>query len=162
MLIWNRRRRQAQRRHVERAWELFSLINPVNHANNRETAEVYKVEPYVVAADVYANEQHLGRGGWTWYTGSAGWMYRLLVESLLGLQRQGDRLRLAPCVPPDWEAYRIQYRFGRTLYDIEVRQRDGGAPALSLDGVAQEDERLDLRDDGGVHAVVLEWPRGPA
>jgi cellobiose phosphorylase len=145
-----------------RAWELATMINPVRHARDAAAVARYRVEPYVVAADVYAVPPHDGRGGWTWYTGSAGWMYRLLLESLLGLQRRGDRLRLAPCVPEDWPGYRIDYRFGRTVYRIEVRRSEDDAPVLSLDGVAQAGEDIELRDDGGVHAVVLDWPRAPA
>src|SRR5687767_15216801 len=104
-----------------RAWELWSLINPVSHAGTPRDAAVYKVEPYVVAADVYAVAPHVGRGGWTWYTGSAGWMYRLIVESLLGLHREGDRLRLAPCLPAAWPGVALRYRYGDTVYRIDVR-----------------------------------------
>jgi cellobiose phosphorylase len=89
-------------------------------------------------------------------------MYRLLLESLLGLQRRGNRLRLATCIQGDWQGYRIEKRIASTLYRIEVRSCDAGAPALSLDGVAQSGEDIELRDDGGVHAVVLDWPRAPA
>ncbi len=88
-----------------RAWELLPMINPINHALSSETIEAYKAEPYAVAADIYALSPHTGRGGWTWYTGSAGWMYRLIVESLLGLKLQADRLIFAPCLPADWKTY---------------------------------------------------------
>ena len=84
---------------ARRAWELFTLINPVNHALSGQDAATYKVEPYVVAADVYTSPPHAGRGGWTWYTGSAGWMYRLIIESLLGLRLEVDQLRFEPCLP---------------------------------------------------------------
>src|SRR6185437_14343588 len=88
-----------------RAWELFDMINPVNHANSDAAIAVYKVEPYVVAADVYAVAPHTGRGGWTWYTGSAGWMYRLVVESLLGLRIEGSKLRIEACLPESWAGF---------------------------------------------------------
>ena len=86
----------------------------------------YKVEPYVVAADVYAVPPHTGRGGWTWYTGSAAWMYRLIVESLLGLTLETDKLSLAPCLPPEWDGFTVRYRFRETMYHIKVRQRGEG------------------------------------
>ena len=104
------------------AWELFSIINPVNHGRSPEEIETYKVEPYVVAADVYAVQPHSGRGGWTWYTGSAGWMYRLIVESLLGLRLEADKLRFEPCLPAEWEMFKVHYRYRETIYHITVRQ----------------------------------------
>src|SRR3546814_8089318 len=108
-----------------RAWELFRMNNPIHHGDRAERIATYKVEPYVVAADVYAVEPHVGRGGWTWYTGSAGWMYRLVVESLLGLRLEGNTLRLSPCIPPDWPGYRLRYRYRDTCYRIHVRQERG-------------------------------------
>jgi cyclic beta-1,2-glucan glucanotransferase len=123
---------------------------------------VYKVEPYVVAADVYALRPHTGRGGWSWYTGSAGWMYRLIVESLLGLAREGDRLRFAPCLPADWPSFTIRYRYVETMYDIVVRQALGGAAdsidatSVTLDGVTQPDGSVQLVDDRAVHQVFVD------
>ncbi len=105
-----------------RAWELFTMINPVNHARSTEETATYKVEPYVVAADVYAVPPHTGRGGWTWYTGSAAWMYRLIVESLLGLRLEVDKLRFAPCLPADWKGFKMHYRYRETVYHIAVLQ----------------------------------------
>ena len=90
----------------QRAWELFGMINPVNHAKSATAMATYKVEPYVVAADVYALSPHTGRGGWTWYTGSAGWMYRLITESLLGLRLEVDQLHFEPCLPAGWEGFK--------------------------------------------------------
>ena len=102
------------------------MINPINHARTPEGAAVYKVEPYVVAADVYALAPHTGRGGWTWYTGSAGWMYRLVVESLLGLNLEVDRLRFAPCLPPEWNELALHYRYRETsLPHRGTANRDG-------------------------------------
>ncbi|MFC3814956.1 GH36-type glycosyl hydrolase domain-containing protein [Lysobacter sp. GCM10012299] len=142
-----------------RAWELASMINPIHHARDAEEAARYKVEPYVLAADVYAVPPHVGRGGWTWYTGSAGWMYRLLTESLLGLQRTGDVMTLRPCLPADWPEYQLQYRHGTSLYLIEVIQRDSGAATLTLDGVEQAGFEFPLVDDGSLHRVEAHWPR---
>jgi cellobiose phosphorylase len=142
----------------ERAWQLATMINPVNHARTPEAVAVYKVEPYVVAADVYAVAPHTGRGGWSWYTGSAGWMYRLIVESLLGVTREADRLRFAPCLPVDWTAYTMRYRFGETYYEIAVRQTLAASRELgvTLDGVVQVDASIRLADDRASHQVLVE------
>ncbi|MEO6443895.1 MAG: glucoamylase family protein, partial [Gemmatimonadaceae bacterium] len=105
----------------DRAFELFQMINPLCHASNAAGMAVYKVEPYVVAADVYSAPTQLGRGGWTWYTGSASWMYRVGLEAILGFTKVGDSLRIEPRVPRDWPSYAIAYRFGNTTYDITVR-----------------------------------------
>ncbi|MEZ0471612.1 GH36-type glycosyl hydrolase domain-containing protein [Luteimonas salinilitoris] len=143
----------------ERAWELARMINPINHTQDADSVGRYKVEPYVLAADVYGVEPHVGRGGWTWYTGSAGWMYRLLTESLLGLQRNGDRLRVKPCIPAHWPGYRLQYRHGESLYMIEVVQTADGPATMTLDGVEQSDLYIPLVDDRSVHNVLAHWPR---
>ncbi|HET7157968.1 MAG TPA: cyclic beta 1-2 glucan synthetase, partial [Burkholderiales bacterium] len=140
-----------------RAWELYAMINPVNHASTREDVAVYKVEPYVIAADVYAVEPHVGRGGWTWYTGSAGWMYRLIAESLLGLTREADRLRFKPCLPPTWPSVSVDYRYLSTLYRITIEQTpsSNGLTTVTVDGVAVEDAAVSLVDDGREHQVQV-------
>ncbi len=136
-----------------RAWELFSMINPVNHARSREETGIYKVEPYVVAADVYAVPPHTGRGGWTWYTGSAAWMARLILESLLGLRLEVDRLRFTPCLPVDWKGFTMHYRYRETVYHIAVLQIPAGDDAMrvSMDGVDQPDKTIPLVDDHQEH-----------
>ena len=136
-----------------RAWELFSLINPVTHSNTPESAATYRVEPYVVAADVYAVAPHVGRGGWTWYTGSAGWMYRLITESLLGLNLEVDKLRFTPCLPPGWPSYKIHYRFRETVYHITIHNGGDGRTIQRLvaDGIDQPDLTLPLVDDRQDH-----------
>ena len=138
-----------------RAWELFDMINPVNHANSAAAVATYKVEPYVVAADVYAVAPHTGRGGWTWYTGSAGWMYRLILESLLGLQLEAGRLRLAPCLPAAWETVTLRYRYRETVYHISVIQTQAAEnrTSVTVDGVEQQDGTVPLLDDRLEHAV---------
>jgi cellobiose phosphorylase len=142
-----------------KAWELASMINPIHHASDAAAAQLYKVEPYVLAADVYGVAPHIGRGGWTWYTGSAGWMYRLLTESLLGLHREGDQLSLKPCIPADWNEYKLHYRHGGSMYLITVTQVDGGKAGLSVDGFAQKGLRFQLVDDESIHHVEATWPR---
>jgi cyclic beta-1,2-glucan synthetase len=147
----------------ERAWELLRLINPVHHADSAGRLAIYKVEPYVVAADVYAVAPHTGRGGWSWYTGSAGWMYRLMVESLLGLRREGQSLRILPCIPADWPGYRLNYRFGDTVYRIHVTQsaQAGAASRVSVDGIDQPGKVIRLQDDHADHAVEVVLARTP-
>ncbi|MHB8898239.1 MAG: GH36-type glycosyl hydrolase domain-containing protein [Thermoguttaceae bacterium] len=143
----------------EEAWDLFNLLNPIRHADTAERAAVYKVEPYVVAADVYAAQGHEGRGGWTWYTGSAGWMYQLLVENLLGLKLEVDRLALSPLFHPEWSDYRIHYRYRNAFYDIHVVRTEPGArnvARLFVDDIQQGDLRIHLVDDGQVHFVRAE------
>ena len=145
-----------------RAWDLFAMINPVNHARSPEEAAVYKVEPYVVAADVYAAPAHIGRGGWTWYTGSAAWMYRLIVESLLGLELVVDKLRVTPCLPPDWEGFKLHYRYRETFYHIAVSQvsADEGGMRVIVDGIDQPDRTIPLVDDRQEHQAEIRMP-GP-
>jgi cellobiose phosphorylase len=141
-----------------RAWELFAMINPVNHARSLAATTTYKVEPYVVAADVYAVSPHTGRGGWTWYTGSAAWMYRLIVESLLGLRLEVDKLRFTPCLPADWEGFTMHYRYRETVYHIAVMQTRAGnndKMTVTVDGVEQQDQAVALVDDHREHSVAV-------
>jgi cellobiose phosphorylase len=145
-----------------RAWELFALINPVHHGSSSEQIAKYKVEPYVVAADVYAVPPHTGRGGWTWYTGSAGWMYRLIVESLLGLRIEGDKLRIEPCLPADWTGFKIHYRYRETVYHLQILQVPAGTePTLTLDGAACSEQWIPLVDDHREHAVEMKIRQAP-
>ena len=138
----------------QRAWELTRMLNPINRTGTLAEIDTYKVEPYVMAADIYANPQHVGRGGWSWYTGSSGWMYRLLIESLLGLNRQGNSLTLNPCIQPDWDSFKLNYRYHNTTYHIEVKQTSGKS-ALIVDGVVQEDHAIKLIDDSYDHSVQI-------
>ncbi|MEO8225206.1 MAG: hypothetical protein ABI661_10410, partial [Gammaproteobacteria bacterium] len=141
---------------AKRAWALFALLNPLSHAGDAAAVAIYHVEPYVIAGDVYASAAHAGRGGWTWYTGSAGWMYQLVVESLLGLQRRGSRLCLRPLLPPHWKAFDLQYHFGASRYDITCRRAKAEAAASVIhDGVEADGDAITLVDDGRVHAVVV-------
>jgi cellobiose phosphorylase len=142
----------------ERAWELFALLNPIHHGGTPQQIAVYKVEPYVVASDVYAVAPHTGRGGWTWYTGSAGWMYRFLVEALLGVNLEGDQLRLAPHLPRTWTTFKIHYRYRQTVYHITITHLaadSADANVLSLDGQEICGKTIPLRDDRHEHSVEL-------
>ncbi|WP_371868246.1 GH36-type glycosyl hydrolase domain-containing protein [Pseudoduganella rivuli] len=147
---------------VKRAWELMRMINPVQHGSTAERSAIYKVEPYVVTADVYAVAPHIGRGGWSWYTGSSGWMYRLILESLLGVTRAADRLFLQPRIPDEWDGFSINYRYGGSTYEIDVTRDASATAALTVDGVAQRGMEIALVDDGQVHKVGLVAPRGAA
>jgi cyclic beta-1,2-glucan synthetase len=144
---------------AKRAWELFALINPVTHAATPELAALYRVEPYVAAADVYAVPPHTGRGGWTWYTGSAGWMYRLITESLLGLHLDIDKLRFTPCLPAAWPAVKIHYRYRETFYHITIRNSGAGQTVkrVAADGRDQPDKSILLVDDRIHHNVEVDF-----
>jgi cellobiose phosphorylase len=140
-----------------RAWELFELINPVNHGSSAAAIQVYKAEPYVIAADVYAVAPHVGRGGWSWYTGSAAWMYRLISESLLGLRLEVDKLRFEPCIPADWRYYKVRYRYRETIYHINISQlADADVDeSVTIDGVRQSGAFIQLMDDRLEHNVEI-------
>ena len=140
-----------------RAWELLAMINPVNHAASPAAVANYGVEPYVVAADVYALAPHIGRGGWTWYTGSAGWMYRLIVESLLGLRLEVDKLRFAPCLPADWKEFKVHYRYRETVYHIAVLQTADAHAGMTVtvDGMERDDQAIPLVDDRQEHSAEV-------
>jgi len=136
------------------AERLFRLLNPVLHADTAAAVDRYKVEPYVIAADVYSVAPHTGRGGWTWYTGSAAWMYRLGIEGILGLRRTAGGLHIDPCIPPDWPGFEATYRHGSATYHIQVR-RDGSsaAPTITVDGRPVAGNAVPLCDDGAEHRV---------
>lgn len=149
----------AMRGDGDRAFELFQMINPLTHSATAVDMERYKVEPYVVAADVYTAPSQLGRGGWTWYTGSASWMYRVGIEHILGFTKVGDTLQFSPRVPNTWSEFSLTYRFGRATYDIVVRnptavQRLGSS--VTVDGVRVDGQSILLVDDDRRHAVVIE------
>jgi cyclic beta-1,2-glucan synthetase len=146
----------------DKAAELFSMLNPINRSRTRAAVHRYKVEPYVVCADVYSQLPHVGRGGWTWYTGSAGWMYRAGLEWILGFRLQGTTLLLDPCVPKTWPHFEIKYRHHSSRYEITVENPDGvsrGIATWAIDGVAQPpplpggSAHVGLVDDGATHQV---------
>jgi cyclic beta-1,2-glucan synthetase len=143
----------------QRAFELFQMINPLLRTRTPAEVATYKVEPYVIAADVYTAAGHLGRGGWTWYTGAAGWLYQVGLEAILGFQRRGDVLRIDPRVPAGWPEFTIDYRFGAARYTIVVhepgRLGDGAVTEVTLDGRVLHGQDIPLVDDGAAHEVII-------
>ncbi|ATW26012.1 GH36-type glycosyl hydrolase domain-containing protein [Candidatus Formimonas warabiya] len=142
----------------DKAWALYHMINPINHSRTSIESAVYKAEPYVMAADVYAVYPHVGRGGWTWYTGAASWMYRVGLEEILGLRKEGEKLFLDPCIPRDWPEYEIKYKYQQTLYQIHVRNPLGvnkGVKTMMLDGKEMKDLIIPLVNDQKDHQVQV-------
>ena len=131
----------------EKAWKLFNMINPINHTKSYYDCQTYKVEPYVMAADVYAKEPYVGRGGWTWYTGTAGWMYRVGLEGILGLTLvEGKGFKVKPCIPDEWKEYEITYKHEKCTYEIKVHK--GKYKDVYLDGKKIEGEFIPFMDCG--------------
>ena len=142
----------------DRTVDLFRLINPIYHADTLDKAKRYHVEPYIISADVYSTAPHIGRGGWTWYTGSASWMYRLGVEAILGLRREGNNLKIEPCISKDWNIYEISYRFDRAMYHIRVENPRGvnhGVSQIVMDGHVLTDENIPLLDEDQIHEIIV-------
>ncbi|MBA2407057.1 MAG: cyclic beta 1-2 glucan synthetase, partial [Chitinophagales bacterium] len=143
----------------KRTWELLQMINPINRSSNEEKISIYRTEPYVIAADVYAEVLHKGRGGWTWYTGAAGWMYQLIIHFFIGLKKEADTLRFTPCIPEDWTDFEINYLFGNTDYHIQFSQSASEVERtmkISLDETIHENGIIPLINDGRVHEVKIE------
>lgn len=144
----------AQLEEREKVYELFSLVQPINHALDAEGVQKYKVEPYVMAADVYSSETHKGRGGWTWYTGSAGWMYQFIINSLLGIQVNNNKLKVKPCFPLEWPSVRCQYKYGDSLYNIIIFQENTAIESWwKLGETIGAGDQVTLVDDGGMHEL---------
>ena len=140
----------------DEAVELFHMLNPINHSRTASQVEQYMTEPYAVAGDVYDHPAHRGRGGWTWFTGSAGWMYRVGMEGILGLQRRGAFFTLNPCIPSSWPTYSIDWRHGESHYTIVVDNpelRCQGVASAELDGSPVDPAEIPLADDGRAHRV---------
>jgi cyclic beta-1,2-glucan synthetase len=140
----------------DEAAEFFHMLNPINHGRTAADVARYKTEPYVMAGDVYARPPHAGRGGWSWYTGSAGWMYRAGIESILGLRRRGNTFVIDPCIPSAWPEYRITWRFEDSRYEIVVSnpaRRCRGVAQATLDGAPVEPAAIPLLNDGRTHEV---------
>ena len=141
---------------TERTWQLIQLINPINHGKDEATIGKYKSEPYVIAADVYTVPLHTGRGGWTWYTGAAGWLYQLFIESFIGLKREADKLYILPCLPQAWDAVKIQYRYINTLYRIElINPKQNEILKIWVDGKEETGDFISLVNDELEHEVKI-------
>jgi cyclic beta-1,2-glucan synthetase len=155
----------ARRGDGDKAVQLLRMLNPIEHARDEKDCDRYKVEPYVIPGDVYSLAGHVGRGGWTWYTGAAAWTYRVWLEEILGFQRRGDKLTINPVIPKDWPGFRLQYRFQETIYRITVENPDhccGGVVLVELDGVAVADKIVALRNDALHHEVRVVLGSKPA
>ena len=137
----------------DRAYQYYQMINPVNRSINKDLVNSYKTEPYVIAADIYSAEHHPGRGGWTWYTGSAGWFYRVGITEILGLKKNGDILRIEPAMPVAWEKYNVTYHYMDTTYEIEVVKSK--KDSVVVDRKTQEEGYIKLENDGKTHKVVV-------
>ncbi len=146
----------AKMEDTKKVKDLLSMINPVNHGSNQEKIGIYLVEPYVMSADIYSAKPHIGRGGWTWYTGSASWMYRLIIESVLGLDLKANKLSFKPCIPTEWEYFKVHYRFRETVYHLSFHQINPGKKIHVIeDGMEQEDRTVSLNDDHNEHYVEI-------
>ena len=143
----------AKMGHHKTAWELLAMVNPIGHAETPEETDRYKVEPYVVAADVYGVQPHVGRGGWTWYTGSAGWMYRVIIETLMGFHLNNDVLELKPCVPDEWKSFKLQYRFWDTKYEFLIENDPASVETLFTEGSIVIKDKIKLVNDGAEHRI---------
>jgi cellobiose phosphorylase len=140
----------------EKAYELFSMIQPINHALDADGVQIYKVEPYVMPADIYANETHKGRGGWTWYTGSSGWMYQFIIGSLIGMELQVDQLKFTPCFPADWPEITINYRYKSSTYKITIYQIESNEESWWRIGTVEgKGDTIPLTDDGMEHVTEI-------
>ncbi|WDC83711.1 hypothetical protein PL321_14210 [Caloramator sp. mosi_1] len=142
----------------DKAFKLFDMINPINHTTTQLECSKYKVEPYVMAADVYAVEPHIGRGGWTWYTGSSGWMYKVGLEGILGFNKLSDRIIINPCIPKSWKEYTISYTYNDTIYNIKVINNNGkctGIEKIELDGETLKEKYIPLFNDNKEHKIIV-------
>ncbi|WP_449542462.1 GH36-type glycosyl hydrolase domain-containing protein [Enterobacter ludwigii] len=144
----------ARMGNADRAWYLWSLINPINHSSTDQEVGIYKAEPYVMSADVYSVAPHTGRAGWSWYTGSAGWAYRLITEELMGIKRSGNVLTVHPLLPAEWESFSLTYQHDESHYEINITRGDGEYQ-VTLDGIVLLDDRIFLKNDGQRHKVEI-------
>lgn len=145
---------------ARKAHEIFSMINPINHARNLEDAFKYKVEPYVIAADIYGVEPHVGRGGWSWYTGSASWMYRAALENLLGFKLINGMIKLNPCIPEEWDGFELIYRRGKTIYEIKVKNNQEKF-LLVMNGTELKGAEIPLLNDEKTHQITINLSAPP-
>lgn len=142
----------------DKATEFFRMINPIEHSKTKDSANKYKIEPYVIAADIYGQGSLAGRGGWTWYTGSSSWMYEAGIKYILGLNIVRDFLRVKPCIPKEWKEYSIKYRYGNSIYNITVKNENGkntGVEKFILNGEEIPDKQVKLNKMGGIYHIDI-------
>ncbi|WFD11662.1 GH36-type glycosyl hydrolase domain-containing protein [Tepidibacter hydrothermalis] len=142
----------------DKAWKLYNSINPINHTRTGKECSKYKVEPYVMAADVYSTDSHIGRGGWTWYTGTAGWMYKVGIEDILGLKKYGDEIVIDPCIPNDWKQYSIEYKYGESKYSILIKNPhkvNNNVKYITVNGNKKNSNKIKLIDDKKEHNIEV-------
>ena len=142
-----------------KALELYRMINPIEHAKTKDAVSKYKVEPYVIPADIYGESNLAGRGGWTWYTGSSSWYYKAGIEYILGLKIKNNILSLNPCISKDWTDYSIRYKYGRSIYNIKIKNPNGketGVTSFKVNDEEIEDKSVRLIDDGKVYDIEVE------
>lgn len=142
----------------DKALELYKIINPIEHSKTKDTANKYKVEPYVISADVYSNKNLTGRGGWTWYTGSSSWYLKTGLEYILGLKIENNYLGINPCIPKDWKEYKIHYEYKNTIYNITVKNPDSknmGVSIMKLNGKEVEDKKILLQENMGINDIEI-------
>ena len=148
----------AKLREREKTSEFFRFLNPIEHARTKESVMKYKVEPYVVVADIYDAPNMVGRGGWSWYTGSSSWLFMAGLEAILGVQKKGERLYLHPCIPKEWESFRIKYQYASSLYEINVYQqetKDSEIRKIYLDNDLIDTNMIILQDDQKTHRIDI-------
>ena len=141
------------------AGEFYRMINPIEHARTKDAAKKYKVEPYVIAADIYGAGNLAGRGGWTWYTGSSSWFYKAGIEYILGIKIKNGILKIEPCIPKDWKEFSAKYKYGRSIYNIKVKNpnsRNKGIQKMLLNGQEIEEKQIKLTDDGRINEIEIE------
>lgn len=143
----------------DKALELYKIINPIEHSKTKDTANKYKVEPYVISADVYSNKNLTGRGGWTWYTGSSSWFYKAGIEYILGLKKRGNKLFFNPCISKEWKEFKVRYKYKNSIYDIIVKNSEGlensQKQEIFINNKKIETNFINLIDDGKRYEVLV-------
>ena len=140
----------------DKAFELYRMINPIEHARTKDEVKKYKVEPYVISADVYGTANLIGRGGWTWYTGSAGWYYNAGIEYILGFKIEEGKIKINPCIPCDWKEYSIKYKYKNTVYNIKVKNIAGKNTGISKIFLNEKEiKEINLIDDGNIYNIEI-------
>lgn len=142
----------------DKALELYRMINPIEHARTKEAVNKYKVEPYVIAADIYGAKNLSGRGGWTWYTGSSSWFYIAGIEYILGLKINNGELQIKPCIPKEWKEYSIRYKFGNSIYNIKIQNpnnKNVGVDKFIFNNKEINDKKIKLINDGSINNIEI-------